>query len=69
MWPRSFGESQRRVEGNRGANEEYGILQSLLDKDLAKERGLRLDYLLTVSPEEHLAVHWALFNDEDIRDT
>lgn len=58
------GEAGRRFEDNRGASEDYGILDMLLGTELAGKRGLSLDYFRSLEPVERLAWRWVLFNDE-----
>ncbi len=62
------GEAQHRFVDNRGASEDYGILELLLETELAKERGLDIQYFRSLSPEERLAWRWVLFNDKALRD-
>lgn len=62
------GELQQRFQDNRGASEDYGILEMLLGTALAKERNLSIEYLRSLTPEERLAWRWVLFNDKALRD-
>jgi hypothetical protein len=58
------GESRGQFEDNRGASEDYGILEMLLDSTAARQRELSLEYFRRLSPAERLAWRWVLFNDE-----
>jgi hypothetical protein len=58
------GESRRQFEDNRGASEDYGILEMLLDSTAARQRELSMAYFRGLSPVERLAWRWVLFNDE-----
>ena len=62
------GESQQRFQDNRGASEDYGILEMLLGTALAKQRNLSVEYLRSLTPEERLAWRWVLFNDKALGD-
>jgi hypothetical protein len=62
------GEQQSRFEDNRGASEDYGLLEQLLDTYHARQMCLNSSNLRSLTPEERLAWRWTLFNDKAMRE-
>jgi hypothetical protein len=62
------GERTGRFQDNRGASEDYGILELLLTTSTAKNFGIDIADLKTMLPEERLAWRWCIFNDKVLED-
>lgn len=63
------GQARQKFEDNADSSEDYGVFEMLLETDYARERGLTMQELQSMLPEERLAWRWALVNTKAIRDT
>jgi hypothetical protein len=62
------GERARRFEDNRGASEDYGILELLLATSVGQRFGIDIGDLKAMQPEERLTCRWCIFNDTVLED-
>ena len=62
------GEARQKFEDNRGASEDYGIFEMLLETPFAAEKELTLARLRSLTGEERLAWRWALTNVKAMRE-
>jgi hypothetical protein len=63
------GEQQQQFSARTASSEDYGVLKMLLETKQAQRRGLDLQALKGMRPEERLAWRWLLFNEKALEDT
>jgi hypothetical protein len=62
------GERQSGFGGAAPHSEWYGVFEALLGTPQARRRGLSLDGLRALAPEQRLAWHWLLVNEKAIEE-
>jgi len=62
------GEARGLLPGAVPASEDYGILELLMQTPQAQRRGLTVEHLRTLQPEERLAWRWLLYNEKALED-
>ena len=63
------GEQQQQFSAKTASSEDYGVLKMLLETKQAQRRGLDLQALKGMRPEERLAWRWLLFIEKALEDT
>ncbi|MGH8283227.1 MAG: sulfotransferase [Gammaproteobacteria bacterium] len=63
------GEASDRFQSRVASSEDYGIYEMLLDAESARSRGLTLQDLEKLTPEERLAWRWVLTHEKALADT
>lgn len=63
------GLNQQAFQDNTSPSEYYRLFQALVETPQARRRGLSLQELWDLTPEERLAWHWVLTNEKAAEDT
>jgi len=63
------GEAKRKFEGSIHSSEDWGAFSKLLDTDVARERGWKLDAVKSMAPVERMALKWALSYEHALLET